>query len=302
MSVVLRLHEAGRLRLPGFLHGNIPYETIMGSMAYGVSSDSSDMDVYGFAIPPKDEVFPHLRGEIRGFGTHKPPFEQFQEHHVHDPSALAGQGRVYDLTIYNIVKYFQLCMECNPNMIDSLFTPTTCVLHATAVANMVRERRHLFLHKGAWVKFKGYAYAQLHKLTSKRHAGKRAELKQQHGFDVKYAYHIVRLISEVEQILAEGDLDLQRNREQLKAIRRGDWTEEQLRQWFTDKERDLERLYAASTLPAVPDESAIRRLLLECLEHHYGSLAECVVEPDEAVAALREVQAVLERHARLLHG
>ena len=65
-------------------------------------------------------------------------------------------------------------------------------------------------------------------------------------------------------ILIEGDIDLQRNNEQLKAIRRGEWTEERLRQWFADKESHLERVYAESTLRATPDEPKIRALLLNC--------------------------------------
>ncbi len=28
----------------------------MGSVAYGVSSDTSDMDVYGWAIPPTEDI------------------------------------------------------------------------------------------------------------------------------------------------------------------------------------------------------------------------------------------------------
>ena len=148
----------------------------MGSVAYGVSSDTSDVDVYGWAIPPKDDLFPHLRGEVPGFGTPRPRFEQFQEHHVEDRDALAGHGRMYDLTIYGIVKFFNLAMENNPNVIDSLFTPVNCVLHSTRVGNLVRENRKLFLHKGAWPKFKGYAYSQLHKISIKTPQGKRAEL------------------------------------------------------------------------------------------------------------------------------
>lgn len=38
------------------------YETIMGSVAYGVNTDTSDFDTVGFCIPNKDIVFPHLRG------------------------------------------------------------------------------------------------------------------------------------------------------------------------------------------------------------------------------------------------
>ena len=45
-------------------------------------------------------------------------------------------------------------------MIDSMFTAENCVLHAGKVARMVRENRKLFLHKGAWHKFKGYAFSR----------------------------------------------------------------------------------------------------------------------------------------------
>jgi uncharacterized protein len=221
MSTIQRLTDSGLLRPPRWLPSNVQYETIMGSVAYGVSSDTSDVDVYGWAIPPKEDIFPHLRGEILGFGTHAKRFEQFEEHHVRDPDALAGNGRTYDLTIFGIVKFFRLAMENNPNVIDSLFTPATCVLHSTRVGNLVRENRRLFLHRGAWPKFKGYAYSQLHKLAIKKPTGKRAEVVARHGFDVKFAYHVVRLLGEVEQILVEGDIDLQRDNERLKAIRRG---------------------------------------------------------------------------------
>ena len=144
------------------------------------------MDVYGFCIPEK-MVWPHLRGEIPGFGTPLPRFDQWQEHHIADRDALGGHGRVYDFAIYSIVRYFQLCMENNPNMVDSLFTPHDCVLHITAIGQHVRDNRRLFLHKGSWHKFKGYAYAQLHKMGSPKEArtGKRLALYDEFGYDVK---------------------------------------------------------------------------------------------------------------------
>lgn len=300
MSTLQRLTDRGLVKPPRWLPGNVQYETIVGSVAYGVSSDTSDMDVYGWAIPPKDDLFPHLRGEVPGFGTPRARFEQYQEHHVEDRDSLAGRGRMYDLTIYGIVKFFQLAMENNPNVIDSLFTPVNCVLHSTRVGDRVRENRRLFLHKGAWPKFKGYAYSQLHKISIKRPKGKRAELVEKHGFNVKFAYHVVRLLMEVEMILTEQDIDLQRNNEQLKAIRRGEWSEERLRAWCSDKESSLERAYAESTLRATPDEPKIKALLLDCLEDHYGSLEGCVLNPDRAVEALRNIQAELDRVKDLL--
>lgn len=295
MSTLKRLADRILVKPPRWLPDNVQYETIIGSVAYGVSSDSSDMDVYGWAIPPREQVFPHLRGEILGFGTPGPRFEQYQEHHVHDHDALGGSGRRYDLTIYGIVKFFTLAMQNNPNIIDCLFTPVNCVLHSTRVGDLVRENRKLFLHKGAWSKFKNYAYAQLHKFSTKVAKGKRAELVAQCGFDTKVGYHIVRLILEVEQILVEGDIDLQRNNEQLKAIRRGEWSLEYLREWFSLKQTELERVYAESQLRPQPDEESIRLLLFNCLEEHFGTLENCVVDPNRAVAALRSIQVELDK-------
>jgi len=295
MRNIRALTELGLAKPPRWLPDNVHYETQMGSVSYGVSSDASDVDLYGFCIPPKEQIWPHLAGEIPGFGRQVKRFEQYQQHHLHDPSELSGRGRTYDVTIFSIVKFFQLAMENNPNMVDALFTPTTCVLTSTRIGQHVREQRRIFLHKGCWHKFKGYAYSQLHAMQNKKPEGKRLELVEQFGYDVKYAYHVVRLMGEVEQILEEGDLDLQRNREQLKSIRRGEWSLPQVREYFERRERDLERLYQESKLPHGPDEAKIKTLLLECLEEHYGSLEGAVVVPDRAMLALREIREVLDR-------
>jgi len=280
---------------PAFLETGVQYEVVMGSIAYGVAEDHSDMDVYGFAIPPRDWVFPHLRGEIPGFDEPGQQFEQIQQHHMKDASALAGKGREYDLTIYSIVKYFRLLMENNPNIIDTLFVPRNCVLYSTAMGEWVREQRHIFLHKGCWARFKGYAYAQVHKMRTKVPEGGRQKIIDEFGYDVKFAYHVVRLLNEVEQLLIEEDLDLARNKEQLKAIRRGEWSQQAVEDYFTEKEKQLEQHYLQSRLPAQPDTKAIKQLLLQCLEQHYGSLEACIVREDEAVAALKAIEAILHK-------
>lgn len=273
---------------------NTAYMTIMGSQAYGVSADDSDLDVYGFCLPPKDLVFPHLAGEIPGFGRQIQRFEQWSEHHIKDPNKKVE----YDFVVYSIVKYFQLCMENNPNMIDSLFTPRNCVIHSTNISEVVRENRRMFLHKGCWHKFKGYAYAQMSKIRNKVNASneKRAASIAEHGYDLKFAYHIVRLLNEVEQILVEGDLDLQRNREQLKDIRRGEWTIEQVESYFENKEKILETTYANSKIPHSPDELAIKKLLMNCLEEHYGDLSNAVKMDINVDSLARDIRSVLDRY------
>lgn len=274
-SVTSKLIKNDIIHPPGFLKDAVCYEVIMGSVAYGVSSNNSDIDIYGFCIPKKEMIFPHLAGEILGFGRQNKRFEQYQETHKN------FQDKEYDITIYNIVKYFNLCMENNPNMIDSLFVAREHVLFTTKVGEMVRENRHVFLHKGCWHKFKGYAYSQLHKIKNGRNAeGKRKKIIEKYGYDVKFGYHVVRLLDECEQILLTGDLDLRKNREHLKAIRRGDVPLEDIEKWFSDKEKTLERLYETSKLPHGPKCGKIKNLLVNCLEESFGDLSKIVPRKD----------------------
>jgi hypothetical protein len=51
-STLDQLTKRGLIRPPSFLSDNVHYEVIMGSVAYGVSTDISDFDVNGFCIPP----------------------------------------------------------------------------------------------------------------------------------------------------------------------------------------------------------------------------------------------------------
>ncbi len=281
---------------PQWLVDNVQLEVLMGSIAYGVATSRSDEDIYGFCIPHKDMIFPHLAGDIPGFGRQKKRFDQYQQHGIKDTDAQIE----YDITIYSIVKYFSLLMENNPNIVDSLFVPRECVLHTTQIGEMVREKRRIFLHKGCYHKFRGYSFSQLHKMKGKNPepGSKRAKLREKYGADVKFMYHIVRLLDEVEQILMFGDLDLQRAKEYMKAIRRGEVSEEDIIAHFNTKEKQLEKVYEESKLPWGPDEPAIKQLLIDCLEVHYGDLSHCIVQPDKAVAALRQVQEITEKALR----
>lgn len=282
--------------LPHHVRDGVQYEVVMGSLAYGVSNDNSDMDIYGFSIPPKEVTFPHLRGEILGFDEFEVQFSQFQKHHIKDASALGGKGRIYDMTIYSLVKYFRLLMENNPNIIDSLYVPDSCVLFSTPLADHVRQSRTLFLHKGCWATFKGYAYGQMHKIRTKKPEGKRKQIVDQYGYDVKFAYHVVRLLNEVEQLLVEEQLDLTKNAEQLKAIRRGEWSLEKLEDYFERKEADLESYYLKSKLPDLPQKEAIRNLLMECLEQHYGSIEALVNQSGKANVTIDKIKNILREY------
>ena len=295
-SLVKQLTEKGLISPPKFLPDNVHYEALTGSVSYGCSSDTSDIDLVGFCIPPREDLFPHLRGEIMGFGTQKERFNQYQQHHIEDKNS----GKQYDITIYSIVNFFNLALNANPNITDVLFVPRNCILHSTQISELVRENRKLFLSKKAWHKFKGYAYSQLNKINTKTPevGSKRYKDVERHGWDLKYGYHLVRLLDEIDQILTTGDLDLQRNRERLKAIRRGEWNKEKIIQFFEDEEKRLEEVYHKSTVvPDIPNEEGVKRLLMQCLEMHYGDLSNCVHKiENDAEKAIQEICGVIKKY------
>lgn len=248
--------------------GETVYEVIMGSVAYGVSNNTSDMDVYAVVVPPKSMVFPHLTGHVDGFGPKPVNFDVYQKHHME-----MGE-KEYDVAVYSLVKYFALCADNNPNMIDSLFVPKRCVIHATDAGLHMRSYRRLFLSKRIFDKLRGYAFKELKALETHHPDAnaKRKALIEEYGYDVKSAYHVVRLMLEAEQVLLEGNLDLERNREQLKHVRRGGYTLEELKKWFKHKELELTTMHVDSELPVRVDYKRLTAVLFECLEMHFGNL------------------------------
>jgi predicted nucleotidyltransferase len=292
--IIQKLVDAGKLNCPKWLPDGTLYLTIMGSMAYAVNNDESDLDIYGFCAPPQEIIFPHTAGFIPGFGKKPEVFNVFDPHHIMSPDGRTS----YDFGVYNIVRYFDLCMANNPNMIDSLFTADALVIHRTRVSDIVRENRRMFLHKGAWHKYKGYAFAQMQKIKGGANQSnpERAATTAEHGYDLKFAYHVVRLMLEVEQIMIEGDLDLMRNKEQLKSIRRGEWSLERVESYFMEKELSLEQVYLDSNLPYEPAVDAIRDLLFRCLEEHYGKLDNLLLRDTSLDDVLSDLRKVLAKH------
>ena len=64
-STTQKIIENGYIKnYPSFLINNIHYEVMMGSVAYGVSNDMSDVDIYGFCVPPEEIVFPYRKEYI----------------------------------------------------------------------------------------------------------------------------------------------------------------------------------------------------------------------------------------------
>jgi predicted nucleotidyltransferase len=293
------LHDLQRQNIitpPKWIPDNTKFLGVTGSTAYGMNTDGSDLDVHGYAIPHKEMIFPHLAGNIPNFGTQSERFRVYQQHHV---KTLDGQ-KEYDFCIYNIVDFFNLAMQSNPNCLELLFLPRRCIIHTSHLHEHVLSHRHLFLSKKVMAKLRGYAYGQLNKAKNKTEAdGKRAEDIAKHGYSTKQVSHALRLVLQAEQILSECDLDLERNSQFLASIRRGEWTLERAEKWFEEKEKSLETLYANSSLPAVADEARIKQLLMECLEMYFGNLDTVISKNPSMEKFIDDLENLMNRYRPL---
>jgi predicted nucleotidyltransferase len=240
------------------------YMTVMGSRAYGTNTENSDWDFYGFVVPPIEIVFPHLKSSIDGFGRQKQRFEQIQHQHI--PTEQFGE---VDITIYNIVKYFQLLMECNPNIIDSIFTSDRCLISSDEVSLLVRKNRKLFLSQKCFHTFKGMMFSHLSRIKS----GHIKEGRKNNGFgwDVKDGYHSLRMALQLKDICFIGDLDLEKYSYVLNEVRNGKWSKDETVEYCEKTLRGIEENREFFIIPDYPPEKEIKKLLVECLKIAYGN-------------------------------
>ena len=139
--------------------------TVAGSRAYGIHTDSSDVDVKGVAIPPAEYYLGYLKR-----------FEQADkaEHMVVfldtlSPVELAAVEREkLEGSIYELQKFCKLAADCNPNILDSLFCRDEEVRFISPLGQMLRENRDLFISAKAKHTFSGYAASQLHRIRGHR--------------------------------------------------------------------------------------------------------------------------------------
>jgi predicted nucleotidyltransferase len=270
-----------------FIAENLIYETRHGSSAYGVQQDDSDMDIYGVSVPPKPYIFPHTGGYIPEFDDY-PKFGNYQKHHVK-----MDDGKEYDFDVYGIVKFTRLLKQSNPNQIDALFVPQTCVTHCTETGRILRSNRHVFLSAEYKKRSMGYAYSQIKKLENPN-TGDRTELVEKYGWDVKFGYHCVRLVTQCEQVLKKGDLDLRANSSILKSIRNGEWSKQDLKDWFDKKEDHIDELYRKTDLPDKVDHAKAKKVLMDCLRSFFDNLDDDFVEDNRYRRVVNEIKKLVQ--------
>ena len=112
-----------------------------GSHSYGLSTPESDLDIKGIFVAPHEYY--------HGFLHH---IEQVEEKIPNDS------------VVYELRKFFRLATDCNPNIIEVLFTDETDILTCTSVGRALLQHNHLFLSQKAKHTFAGYAHSQLQRI------------------------------------------------------------------------------------------------------------------------------------------
>jgi predicted nucleotidyltransferase len=128
-----------------WLKNNVIFLTKHGSHAYGLNTLESDLDVKGILIPPLEY---HI-GFINSI-------EQIENK---DPD---------DLVIFALKKFFQLAANCNPSVLEILFTDQEDRLFVHPVAQKLIDNKDLFLSKKCRFTFEGYAHSQLKRMILHR--------------------------------------------------------------------------------------------------------------------------------------
>lgn len=125
--------------------------------------------------------------------------------------------------LYSLREWAGLAAKGNPTALHFLFSQ----LCATARSGEeILKHRDVFLSRQASTQFRGFAEAQLRRLQGigAGKKGQRHELIGAHGYDIKAAMHVIRLLNEGIELLRCGTITLPRpEKELLITIRTGNY-------------------------------------------------------------------------------
>lgn len=249
------------------VEAGLQYLTLMGSRAYGVATEESDYDVYGFFIPPMELLYPYLGGEIEGFGEKVDRIPQWRQDNIVNKDAY-GDILEIDCTVFNITRYFTFLMDNNPNVLESIYTDEEDIIYQSDIAKNIRENREIFLHKGLITKFMGYAMSQL-KALSKNREGSRVSLIKKYGYDTKNAYCLLRLLEECRQLLTIGEIQIKKMSADLVHVRNGKWQLDEVLKLAEEYKTEIEFREKYNSLPEEPRYQDIRVLLLKSINDYH---------------------------------
>lgn len=233
-------------------------ESVVGSKAHGLDvPGSTDDDRMGVCLEPPNCVIGLQHFEQDVFRTQP-------------EGARSGPGDV-DRTIYGGRKFCRLALGGNPTIITLLYTAPTLV---TEAGMELLELAPSFAARSAGKAFLGYMTQQRQRLLGERGQMnvKRPELVEAHGYDVKYAMHMLRLGFQGVEYLETGRLTMpmrEDERNYVYSVRLGEVGLNDVLTRAGELERQVEDLLETSPLPAKPDYGYVNDWLIGAYMRHW---------------------------------
>ena len=207
------------------------YRCVIGSRAYGLDEEASDVDRRGIYLPPAE-----MQWSLFGVP------EQIESD--------ATQECYWELR-----KFLVLALKANPNVLECLYTPI--VEHASELAAELRDSRAMFLSRLIYQTYNGYVISQFKKLEQ--------DIRNRGGIRWKHAMHLIRLLLSGIGALKDGSVPVRvvEHRERLLAIRRGEVAWAEVNEWRLSLNREFDAAYSSTRLPERPDFDRANHLLIK---------------------------------------
>jgi hypothetical protein len=214
------------------LFDRVIYRCVVGSQAYGLTHEQSDIDRRGIYLPPAD-----LHWSLYGVP------EQLEN---------PDSEEIY----WELQKFLTLALKANPNVLECLSTPL--VEYASDLARELLENRQRFLSKMVYQTFNGYVMSQFKKLQ--------ADLRNKGDVKWKHVMHLIRLLLAGITVLQEATVPVRvdaAQRDQLLAIKRGEVPFADVERWRLDLHKQFDHAFESTKLPDRPDYEWANALLIK---------------------------------------
>jgi len=227
------------------LNNKILLDVVIGSQAYGLATETSDVDRRGVYLESKEQIFGLKKAEPS---------------HFEDPND----------TIYPLKHFVSLLSKGNPNLIEMIFLRPEFIraIHPLFIEYIIYNRKE-FLSKTLTKSYLGYVIHQMH-LVAKN--GR--EKYSRNGYDAKAAMHMCRLFLQLENLIKFQDPIVYvpiESRKFLLGVREGEIfkTLEAFQEKINEWEESARKSIETSSLRDVVDYDLINDLLISFYEDIY---------------------------------
>ena len=221
--------------------------------------------IHGLHLPgtdDRDEMGICVESMSASMGL-KMPFEQYiyrtaaERESKHDAPSQPGD---LDLTIYSLRKWLRLALQGNPTVLTPLFVRSDRCTVSTQIGRELQQLAPRIISKQAGRRYLGYMEAQRQRLMGERGQKRvrRPELEAAHGYDTKYAMHVMRLGIQGWELMTSGFISFPMSnscgwRDYVMAVRKGEVPLQEVLTICGELERAIKDLLTTSALPDDPD-------------------------------------------------